>query len=356
MERDRCWKALCGHLDPAVPEVKLSWTCQIHKPVSFSLFLQPVGWVLSLPHRQSLDWDAPFVNCTVQLLLSILFSSRSKFNVKKRQRIFMLPHWNFCCWPPSLVSWELQTFGWGKVHHCWSGILQSMYFFMHAFIIFSASCYPFTFFLQKKKIEHVITSFSHLPSYSGIWQSWIGYSWTVELKTSQTIPPSKTTKNYFATEGPRFLNAFQSKDTNARMRSDAIGCWLRAMWRTSSPSGHPPPTQLSGLPTWSPQVPEMIRAVQMSQGSCKPWAWPQPLSAPLFSCHSWLGHWPNHGPLWRASQTRPTFPHSQAPDVPAIALYCQTGSNNLSEVTAFTVISLSFFFFLILFFSCDQIT
>lgn len=205
MERDRCWKALCGHLDPAVPEVKLSWTCQIHKPVSFSLFLQPVGWVLSLPHRQSLDWDAPFVNCTVQLLLSILFSSRSKFNVKKRQRIFMLPHWNFCCWPPSLVSWELQTFGWGKVHHCWSGILQSMYFFMHAFIIFSASCYPFTFFLQKKKIEHVITSFSHLPSYSGIWQSWIGYSWTVELKTSQTIPPFQNNKELFCHRGSSLL-------------------------------------------------------------------------------------------------------------------------------------------------------
>lgn len=115
-------------------------------------------------------------------------------------------------------------------------------------------------------------------------------------------------------------------------------------WRTPSPSGHPSNPAVRASHSRSLQVPEMIWAVQMSQGSCKPWAWPQPLSAPLFSCHSWLGHWPNHGLLWRASQTRPTFPYDQTPDVPAIALYCWTGSNNLSEVTFFTVL-----FFLILF-------
>lgn len=127
------------------------------------------------------------------------------------------------------------------------------------------------------------------------------------VKNESNHPPSKTTKNYFATAGPRFLNAFQSKATNACMRSEAVGCWLRAMWRTSSPSGHSP-VQLSGLPTWSPQVPEMIRAVQMSQGSCKPWAWLRPLSAPLFSCHSWLGHWPDHGLRWDFPRQDPLSP------------------------------------------------
>lgn len=167
MERDRCWKALCEHLDPAVPEVKLSWTRQICEPISFSLFLQPVDWVLSLPRWQSLDWDAPFVNCNVQLLLFILFSSRSKFNVKNRQRIFMLLRWNFCRWPPSLVSQELQTFGCGKVRHCWSEIVHSMYFFMYAFIIFSASIILSFFSCRKKKLSMSSPHFPTSPHIQG---------------------------------------------------------------------------------------------------------------------------------------------------------------------------------------------
>ena len=217
----------------------LAWTCQIHKPVSFSLFLQPVCWVLSLPHQQSLDWDAPFVNCSVQLLLSILFSQGLNLTWRKGR--------GFLCSPTGISV--------AGLHHWWAGNSKHLggaksitagqeycraciSLCMH--LLFSQQVVILSLFFCRKKIEHVITSFSHLPSYSGIWQSWIGYSWTVELKTSQTIPPSKTTKDYFATEGPRFLNAFQSEATNACMRSDAIGCWLRAMWRTSSPSGQPP--------------------------------------------------------------------------------------------------------------------
>ena len=113
------------------------------------------------PYRQGLNWDPPFVNCPVQLLLSILFSSRSKFNVKKRQRIFILPHWNFCCWPPSLVSWELQTFGWGKVHHCWSGILQSIFLYVCIYY-FLSKLLSFHFFLAEKK--KLSMSSPHFPT------------------------------------------------------------------------------------------------------------------------------------------------------------------------------------------------
>ena len=191
----------------------------------------------------------------------------------------MLPHWNFCCWPPSLVSRELQTFGWGKVHHCWSGILQSMYFFMHAFIIFSASCYPFTFFLQKKNwaCHHLIFPppliFRDMTKLN-----WIFLNSRVKNKSNH--PPFQNNKGLFCHRGSSLLKCIPERGHKCMHEVRCHRLLIESHVKNVFPFRPPPQPSCQGFPLavlkflkWYGQC-RCHRAHVSHERGLSPWALP----------------------------------------------------------------------------------
>lgn len=157
-----------------------------------------------------------------------------------------------------------------------------------------------------------------------------------ELKINRANPPSKnkhkqTKTTYIFTEGPLPLNAFQSNATDACNRTNVIGCWLRAIWRTRSPSSHPPP-QLSGSSLgvlkflkWYGQGRCHIR----HKGSLSPRVPPRS-AVPAASA---IG--PTKGSLREPPKTKLTFPQESSSRGPRDGLVTEwTGNANSSEITA----------------------
>lgn len=159
----------------------------------------------------------------------------------------------------------------------------------------------------------------------------------------------QTKTTYIFTECPLPLNAFQSNATDACNRTNVIGCWLRAIWRTRSPSSHPPP-QLSGS---SLGVLKFLK--WYGQGRChirhKCSLSPRVPPVQLFQLLQ-----PQVQPRARSESPRrqnSLFPKSQAPEAPGMALWL----NGLAMLTPLKSQPYCHFFnfFSFLFFNCSKI-
>lgn len=159
-----------------------------------------------------------------------------KFNVKKRQRISMLFHWNFCCWQPPF--------------YCASGCQQSEvakpitvgqeYYtaciYLHMHLLYSQQVVNLSCFLGRN--GHVITSFSLTLSgcrtTAKLNRKFLNFS---ELKPNQPIffrPP-----NAHVSEGPLATHTHSKAVTQGHVSGQCPWLLLESRLKKSSLSNHP---------------------------------------------------------------------------------------------------------------------
>lgn len=141
MARYRCLKALCEHLDPAMPEVNPTLNAIVHEPIDFFMFLQAVE-LGSFPPSLKGSW---LRHSLLDTLGSCFSPSSHLWNLNlmwEKAQNFYAPLLEFL----SKHSWVVKSITVGQ-EYC------TVCIYLRRHLLFSQQVVNLSFFLGKKKLN-----------------------------------------------------------------------------------------------------------------------------------------------------------------------------------------------------------